>query len=354
MKIELSQAEDIRGRRFAIVGTISHWPRFHPAGPEATIRARGGSVQHDLSPPLDYAVIGKGRMKGKAELQRKAEALAQQGQLQILDEAGLAQLMRPSLTGKRFSFCGELDFGRGASATGPAALTAAIGAEAVDQIDAELDFLVVGERRAKGKAAALAAAERLRAAGAKLQVMQEAQFMDLLVAFGGAAADGASQASPLAELVAALPALSDSGRIKRALDMLRTSSMQLYADVHEDAVSGIIRSQTGFSDYYSTRLAADGQFSCCDSSLDWCMGMQGAVCKHLLALLLGLVQSGQLSAATARDWLSAAKPSKSRRRADTSDDVKQLLADTILRFKAAEAGELDWRPTETVPEDFYV
>jgi hypothetical protein len=25
----------------------------------------------------------------------------------------------------------------------------------------------------------------------------------------------------------------------------------------------------------------------------------------------------------------------------------------FLRYKGAEAGEVDWRPTETIPEDFY-
>ena len=25
----------------------------------------------------------------------------------------------------------------------------------------------------------------------------------------------------------------------------------------------------------------------------------------------------------------------------------------FLRYKGAEAGEIDWRPTETIPEDYY-
>ena len=29
------------------------------------------------------------------------------------------------------------------------------------------------------------------------------------------------------------------------------------------------------------------------------------------------------------------------------------MTETLLRFKGAEAGEVDWRPTETIPEDFY-
>jgi len=33
--------------------------------------------------------------------------------------------------------------------------------------------------------------------------------------------------------------------------------------------------------------------------------------------------------------------------------MRDLLSDTILRYKSATAGELDWRPMETVPEDYY-
>jgi hypothetical protein len=29
------------------------------------------------------------------------------------------------------------------------------------------------------------------------------------------------------------------------------------------------------------------------------------------------------------------------------------MADLFLRYNGAEAGEVDWRPTETIPEDYY-
>jgi len=31
---------------------------------------------------------------------------------------------------------------------------------------------------------------------------------------------------------------------------------------------------------------------------------------------------------------------------------KDLMSATFLRYKGAEAGEADWRPTETIPEDY--
>jgi hypothetical protein len=29
------------------------------------------------------------------------------------------------------------------------------------------------------------------------------------------------------------------------------------------------------------------------------------------------------------------------------------LSEIFIRYKGAEAGDVDWRPTETTPEDFY-
>jgi hypothetical protein len=32
---------------------------------------------------------------------------------------------------------------------------------------------------------------------------------------------------------------------------------------------------------------------------------------------------------------------------------KEMMGDVFIRYNGAEAGEMDWRPTETVPEDYY-
>ena len=31
----------------------------------------------------------------------------------------------------------------------------------------------------------------------------------------------------------------------------------------------------------------------------------------------------------------------------------KLCAQTFVQYKGVEAGTVDWRPTETIPEDFY-
>ena len=50
--------------------------------------------------------------------------------------------------------------------------------------------------------------------------------------------------------------------------------------------------------------------------------------------------------ATVDAWVDASK-------AKSPALDKDLMSETFLRFKGAEAGEFDWRPTETIPEDFY-
>ncbi|MCI0704901.1 MAG: hypothetical protein L0241_27900 [Planctomycetia bacterium] len=39
--------------------------------------------------------------------------------------------------------------------------------------------------------------------------------------------------------------------------------------------------------------------------------------------------------------------------ADGYKPDKEVVTATFLKYKSVEAGEIDWRPTETVPEDFY-
>jgi len=55
---------------------------------------------------------------------------------------------------------------------------------------------------------------------------------------------------------------------------------------------------------------------------------------------------GELEAASACEWVLAS------RRKDPKLD-KEIMTATFLRYKGAQAGELDWRPTETIPEDYY-
>jgi uncharacterized protein YjbI with pentapeptide repeats len=138
----------------------------------------------------------------------------------------------------------------------------------------------------------------------------------------------------------------EAGRLAKALAMLKAERFQLFADVKDDALVGVVKSQSNPSLVYSCRLAADGTFGCCTQNLKACGGLRGSLCKHLLVLIVGLTRAGRLDPATADTWVNASKTQKPAINSDA-------MSETFLRYKGAEAGEVDWRPTETIPEDYY-
>ena len=77
------------------------------------------------------------------------------------------------------------------------------------------------------------------------------------------------------------------------------------------------------------------------------MGMRDSICKHSLLLLLGLAKKGELELQQALRWVAKAELKKSSNNEDAS-------AEMLLRYKGVQTGEIDWRPTEITPEDFYL
>ena len=70
------------------------------------------------------------------------------------------------------------------------------------------------------------------------------------------------------------------------------------------------------------------------------------MCKHLLVLIVGLARASQIDLASVQQWTQS---SGSKRPKVDKDNASAIF----LKYKGAEAGEIDWRPTETIPEDFY-
>jgi len=138
----------------------------------------------------------------------------------------------------------------------------------------------------------------------------------------------------------------EASRLGKALAMLKAERFQLFAEVKDASLVGVVKSQSNAELVYSCRLAADGTFSCCTQNLKPCGGLRGQLCKHLLVLVVGLTKAAQLDPATVAAWVEASKSQKPQ----IDQDV---MSNTFLRYKGAEAGEVDWRPTETVPEDYY-
>jgi uncharacterized protein YjbI with pentapeptide repeats len=143
-----------------------------------------------------------------------------------------------------------------------------------------------------------------------------------------------------------LQAKVEAERMSKARSMLKAERFQLFAEVKDDSLVGIVKSQSDKDLVYSCRLTATGAFSCCTQNLRPCGGLRGALCKHLLVLIVGLAKAGQVDSATVDHWIELSRGYK-----PAIDE--EVMSATFLRYKGAEAGELDWRPTETIPEDFY-
>jgi uncharacterized protein YjbI with pentapeptide repeats len=150
----------------------------------------------------------------------------------------------------------------------------------------------------------------------------------------------------LAGFLDRLKGSTDRAKLDKAMAMLKADRFQLFAKVAEDHLVGVVKSQSDATLVYACRLAADGQYACCTQNLNVCGGLRGSPCKHLLVLIVGLAQAGQLEPGTAHAWTRATRGRK-------PELDKDAMAEVLLRYKGAEAGEVDWRPTETLPEDFY-
>src|SRR5262245_48198605 len=137
-----------------------------------------------------------------------------------------------------------------------------------------------------------------------------------------------------------------ASRLAAALTMLKAERFHLFSQVADGALVGVVRSQSSATRVYSCRLAADGSFCCCTQNLRICGGLRGTLCKHLLVLIVGLTRGGGADPELVERWVRA-----SRRHSPLFD--KEVMAATFLRYQGAQAGEVDWRPTETIPEDFY-
>jgi uncharacterized protein YjbI with pentapeptide repeats len=154
------------------------------------------------------------------------------------------------------------------------------------------------------------------------------------------------QSADFGAFVGKLASVADSGRIRNAVSMLKAEKHQLFAEMSDDRVIGVVRAQSSAQRVYACRLTSAGDFECGTQNLRRCAGLHGAVCKHLLVLTLGLTKAGKLDAGRAFEWLKRAQ------RQRPSFD-KEAMTATFLKYKGAQSGECDWRPTETMPEDYY-
>jgi hypothetical protein len=336
-------ARPFAGQRWAFFGEFAVWPGYHGASPETVAISRGAALTDIVDDQLDVVVFGDRRGLGRTAARAQADRLAGAGALQVLDEAAYRERVRIDLTGKRFAFAGGFDCSPAGLEDGLLTrMVEAAGAIVTDEIDDRLDYLAVGNRRGPRKVAIINQAAKLAAAGATIVELDEPDFLELVRVDRPATAAGLDFAGFLSRLYGDV----DHGKLGRALAMLRRDRCSLYARLDDTRAVGVVRSQRGAGNVYASWLTFEGHYGCTSSDLEDCMGLQGSMCKHLLVLVVGLARSGELAMAQALAWIHAAAARNPRTNVE-------LCAETFVQYKGAEAGELDWRPTETIPEDFY-
>jgi len=138
----------------------------------------------------------------------------------------------------------------------------------------------------------------------------------------------------------------DGARLTNAFKMLKKERFQLFTQVQKTHLLGVVKSQTNPDLVYSCSLTSDGDFYCGTQNLKPCGGLSGALCKHILVLIIGLARSDQINLTDATKWIIASTDKKPAMN-------KPMMTEVFLKYKGAEAGEVDWRPTETIPEDYY-
>lgn len=333
------------GYTFAFFGEFASWPGYHDGPPDRIAKRRGALVAETVDDSVDVVVIGDLRGQGRAEAKKRADALIARGvPIHVIDEAAYRDLVRFNLEGKRFAFAGGFDCSPSGLEEGTLArMVETAGGLSSEEVDEHLDFLVVGNRRGPSKVALQNKAQKVAAQGGRVQVLTESAFLELVRVEHVEVALGATL--DFATFLNRLYGSVDEGKLGRAMAMLRKDRHQLFASLDDAHLIGVVKSQSS-DGVYASFLKPNGQYGCATPALEDCMGLQGSVCKHLLVLLVGLVRTGQLPPETALQWVKVTRSKRPK-------PDRELCADTFIRYKGAEAGELDWRPTETIPEDYY-
>ncbi len=348
-KKKTAAVKPFAGKRFSFFGEFAVWPGYHGRSPADLAKHLGASLAAELDASVDVVVFGDLRGTGRAAAKKKAERLVaaakakkSRRRLEVLDEGAFRELVRADLKKKRFAFIGGFDCSPEGTGMLEAMVKTAGGVTA--PVDDQLDYLIVGNRRGPSKVATQNQASRLNDEGASITFLDETSFLELVRVDQPKKASGGALDFPA--FISRLYGHVDEGKLGRALDMLRQDRFKLFSHLDDRRVVGIVRSQSGSGSVYASWLSADGRYGCCQPDLSDCMGLQGAVCKHLLVLVVGLARTQQLPVDRALEWVRGAQGKGPRR-------DSELCAETFIQFKGAEAGTVDWRPTETVPEDFY-
>lgn len=150
------------------------------------------------------------------------------------------------------------------------------------------------------------------------------------------------------DMLAQVKAHFDAARLDNVLKMLKKERFQLLSIIDlNNSVMGVVKSQTDPDLIYACSLNSKGEYSCSTQNLRPCGGLKGALCKHILVLVIGLARAKEIDLTDATKWILTSTDNEPTHN-------KGAMKEIVLKYQAAMTGEFDWRPTETIPEDYYI
>lgn len=149
------------------------------------------------------------------------------------------------------------------------------------------------------------------------------------------------------ELLVRLHDQVDRMRLVDAVNLVNDDYFQLLTEQDASGLIGVVKSKVHSERVAACRLTANGNFCCCNRNLSICSEMRGSMCKHILALILGATWNRAIDTTTMTRWIVASRFEKPK------VDQKIMTA-VFLRFASVKNEDVDWRPAELIPEDYYV
>jgi hypothetical protein len=119
-------------------------------------------------------------------------------------------------------------------------------------------------------------------------------------------------------------------KFKNGLTVLNKAGTSLYSEVGETVIAGVVSCG---GQLFACGVGDQTGFGCVSSMGDNCKGQSGGVCKHLMALLLGLISVNKI---TARHVFNLLENTSSPRM------TKVELTPLIVRYRRSQNGAEEW------------
>jgi len=133
-------------------------------------------------------------------------------------------------------------------------------------------------------------------------------------------------------------------KILRALTMLAGQRNLLMIKVEKDKIVSVVKSQTTDGIEYATCISEKGDYFCCPQDLEYCLGMKGYLCKHIiLSLAAACKTSGKLKD-DLKKWVQNAQG----KHPIINEDLATSL---FVESRLPKDARIGWREVEVLPED---